>query len=131
MTIKDLENEIENEEKDQTSLKLKFQRMADIITNNIENGKYNFDINCDGYSLTMLGNKDYMVSPLDIKEIHDEGLFIKRTLRYLLYFNGNYYVLTKVSNNYKILLKRKNATISTISIEKISKDDAKEIIRAI
>ena len=136
MTIEDLENEIDKEEKDkeekdETELKLKLQRMADIITDNIENGKYNFDIDCDDYSLTMLGNKDYMISPLDIKEIYYEGLITKRTLKYLLCFKDNYYILTEILNNYKTTLKRKNSEMATISIAKISKDDAKVIIRSI
>lgn len=127
MTIEDLKNEIEKE--DDNKLKIELQEVADVIVDKIDNGEYDFDVYCD-YDLSMLSEKDYVNPPLDMKETYNNyGLITKRIEEFLLCLDGNYYVLNVTQFPMKNTKKKYGKILQSIKVEKITKDEAKKIVR--
>lgn len=129
MTIEDLKNEIEKENDEK--IKDELQEVAYTIADKIENEEYEFDIYCN-YDLSMLSKEDYIYSPLDIREIYnDYGLITKRTEKFLLSLHDDYYVLTVMQFPMKNTKKKYGKVLQSINIEKITKDEAKDIVRGL
>ena len=129
MSIKDLKNEIENEEKD--NIEKEKEEIKKIIINAIKNKtkKFKFISKYDVYDLAPIPylNKDNKLkykTYLDLTLLHkynDKHYFLA-SLDYLLSYDENYYLLQE-------WIKGDKRNIHIIEIKELTEDEAKEIMK--